>query len=55
MSDIPFYQTRLGRDVLQRDLPDLLAVLREIAAELKTLNATLQRSGGEHREPPRPE
>ena len=47
---IPFFDTRIGRTVLERDLPAAIEALREIAAQLKLLNAHLVQINEGHRD-----
>jgi len=48
---VPLHETRLGRTLLERDVPKLVESLPEIVVELKRLNDTLQAytPGGEDR------
>ncbi len=48
----PFHETRMGRTVIERDLPQLVESLRQIAAELKALNQHLAQSKETRLDPP---
>lgn len=41
-SEIPFHQTRMGRAVIERDIPRVVSALQDIATELRTLNEQLR-------------
>ena len=43
---VPFHETRMGHRFLQRDVPNLISAVQEIAEQLKQLNAHLAREEG---------
>ena len=42
MSEIPFVRTGYAKTLFERDVPELLKLLREISASLKTIAAASQ-------------
>ena len=48
---VPFFDTRIGRKVVERDLPAAIDALREIAEQLRILNGHLARIEEVKRDP----
>ncbi len=42
MNDVAFHETRMGRTVIEKDIPDIVMALQEIATELRLLRQDLQ-------------
>ena len=52
MTGAPFHETRIGRTVLEKDLPLIIEYLRQIAHELHVMNQSHKAREGGPDEPP---